>query len=230
MKKKYWTNFWIDYTKKSVNKDAQSQVLRTYSKIQIDQKIWQFTLSEIEKHFKPQKSDTILDLCGGNGLLAKEFSEQCSNLLVVDISEDLINKIDTQTYKNITTLVADIREVHFENNLFSKIIFYAGIQYFTYKETIYLFESMYKWLKRDGVIFIGDIPDADKVFKFYNNKEREKVYFETIKNEKPIIGTWFKKDFLIKLSHLCNYKEANIISQHPKLINSFYRYDMVIKK
>ena len=64
----------------------------------------------------------------------------------------------------------------------------------------------------------------------YEYSEREKVYFETIKNEKPIIWTWFKKDFLIKLIHLYNYKEANIISQHPKLINSFYRYDMVIKK
>ncbi len=230
MKKDYWTNFWINYSKKTKDKDPQTQVLRTFNKKPIDPQTWDFTLSYIKRMLDIQHSDTVLDLCAGNGLIAESISGNCKSVTAVDVSEELLHKIDKEKFKNIKTIVNDVKNVGFENNSFTKIIIYAGIQYLNYKETIILFELVYKWLRKDGIFFLGDIPDSDKIWSFFNNKEREEAYFESNKNEKPIVGTWYCKYFLVKLSEYCGFKESKVINQQRDMIYSHFRFDMCIKK
>lgn len=230
MKKNYWTEFWNDYAKKAKDKDVQSQVLRTLSKKPIELKRWKFTLSVIKDTLDIKPSDVVLDLCCGNGLITKEISKDCKAVTAVDISKELIEQINIRKYKNIITIVKDVRNLDFKKNSFSKIIIYAGLQYLNYKETVTFFESVFKWLKVDGLFFIGDIPDLDRIWFFFNTKEREKAYFESIKKGTPIVGTWFSKNFLLKLANYCGFKKSKIIKQHKNMIYSNFRYDMLIKK
>jgi len=230
MSNDYWINFWKKHAKDSKNEDSQLQVLRTFNKKPIDKKKWELTLINIEQNLNIQSSDIILDLGCGNGLISEYLSKRCKSVTAVDISQELINEIDIKKYKNIKPIVKDIRKIEFKKNSFSKIIIYAGIQYLDYKETINIFESILKWLKSEGIFFIGDIPDSDRLWCFFNTKEREKVFFNSIKNNSPIVGTWFKKTFLLKLANYCGFNDARIISQHKNMIYSHFRYDMRIKK
>ncbi len=230
MNKNYWVNFWNEYSQELKNKDPQTQVLRTFNKKPIDKELWEHTLSHIMKYLDIQSTDNVLDLCSGNGLITKEISLNCKTVTAVDISENLLKQIDTNTYNNINTIISDIRELSFNENLFNKIIIYAGIQYLGLKEVVILFKQMYKWLEKGGICFLGDIPDIEKRWEFFNTKERETIFFESIQNEHPIVGTWFDKNFLLKLSNYCGFTESKVIKQHKGMIYSHFRFDMYIKK
>ena len=58
----YWINFWKDYSKKAINKDVQSQVLRTIKKVPIDENSWNKILQFVFSHMNIDKEDNVLDL------------------------------------------------------------------------------------------------------------------------------------------------------------------------
>ena len=230
MKRDYWTNYWLEHSKNIKGKKPQSQVLRTFNKQDINDDKWNLTLSHVIKYLDLRTSDIVLDLCCGNGLITREISKKCMSVTAVDISDELISEINVESNNNIKIIVQDIRDVEFENNTFSKVIIYAGIQYLNYKETLLLFKAVYNWMKIDGIFFIGDIPDINRIWHFYNTKQRESIYFNSIEEEAPIVGTWYNKDFLQKLANYCSFKEVEIIEQHKDMIYSHFRFDMYMKR
>jgi len=226
----YWVDFWNIYTKNSKAQDEHSQVLRTLNKEPISNDIWEFTLSTIENAIEPKKDDDLLELCCGNGLISRYLSPKVKNITAVDISVELINTIDTNKYLNIKAIDSDIRCLTYDDKSFDKIIIYAGIQYLNYSETIKLFEQIYTWLKPGGILFLGDIPDKDKLWAFYNTLEREAVYFNNTKEEIDVVGTWFEKDFFNKLGDFIGFSTGEVMEQDKKLIYSNFRYDFKLIK
>lgn len=226
----YWIDFWNSYSKNHKNDDEHSQVLRTLNKKPISNGLWEFTLSNIEDIINPNINDKLLELCCGNGLISRYLSPKVESIISIDISKDLINNINIEKYTNIKAISSDIRYLKYKNESFDKIIIYAGIQYLTHVETIKLLEQMYLWLKPGGIVFLGDIPDKSKFWNFYNSKDRESVYFENAKKGIDVIGTWFEKDFFIKLSDFVGFSSAEIIIQDDRLIYSNFRYDLKLTK
>jgi ubiquinone/menaquinone biosynthesis C-methylase UbiE len=223
--KKYWTN--SDITKR-VN--LQAQVGRTINRQPIDDSLWDLTLEYIKNQLELGEDDEILDLCGGNGLISIPFSLICKSVILADISETLLNQIDTYVHKNITAIHSDILTLSFTDESFDKVIFYFAIQHFDEKEVLSILQKVFKWLRKGGSFYIGDIPDMLKIWSFYNTKERKRAYFNSILDDKPIIGTWFTKDFLIKAGDFLNYSDCKTLNQPSYQINSHYRFDMILKK
>lgn len=226
----YWIEFWKKHGELSLGKDEQTQVLRTLNKKPISPNQWNFTLASVEKHFKVEPQDKILDLGCGNGLFTKFFSPRCEHLTAVDISKELLDKLDTEKYPNVEPILSDIRNIDFAENRFSKVIIYAAIQYLTYQETVLLFEKIYKWLMPGGIFFIGDIPDYRKKWEFYNSEDRQKVYFDKIKRGEPLIGTWYDPEFFDKLGLYSGFSKWEFIPQESGLIYSGIRFDFKFVK
>lgn len=227
------SNYWVDYwTSKqmAVNDDPQSQVERTVNKMPIEQQEWLFTLNEIERTLNLSPSDTLLDLCAGNGMIAMPFALKCRALTAVDISEVLLKKIDADTYPNITVIVGDARNVSLPVEAFSKGVVYAALQYFNERESIEIFNTIYKSMKPGGMFLIGDIPDIDRLFAFYNKPEWVTAYFDSVRNGTPAVGTWFKKEILVEMAKYIGFSNVEILSQHPDLINSHCRFDLLLTK
>ena len=226
----YWTDFWGNYGKATAGKDEQTQVLRTLNKQPISKQLWEFTLKGIGEHIAPHSDDMLLELCCGNGLLSRYFAPMVKNVTSVDVSEHLVRIIDRKQYPNITPLVSDIRELDFDDLSFNKVIIYAGIQYLTYAETTVLFEQVYRWLKPRGIFFLGDVPDYFKRWVFFNNPERQAIYFQNLKDGEAIVGTWFEPEFFEKLGTFAGYNNSVLLPQHPDLIYSKFRYDFKLVK
>jgi cyclopropane fatty-acyl-phospholipid synthase-like methyltransferase len=222
----YWTNFWIEHGKISKESHQQQQVLRTFNKKVIDDQRWDKTLMEIFNILKVKRNNDILEVFSGNGLITQALSPICQSITAVDVSEDLLKKL--VKYENVTTMQCDVRSLDFNEIFFDKIIVYAGLQYLNYKEVIHFLQKAKKWTKPGGNIYIGDIPDIDKIWEFYNSTEREAAYFESITSGKPIIGTWFNKLYLQKLAKFCGFKHAEIIEQKKFMIYSHFRFDMLL--
>ena len=228
MKSDYWVEFWRDHGFRTAGENPQSQVLRTLDKKPIDDEKWEFTLAHIEGAVNPGPDDEILDLCCGNGLLARKFSETAKSVTAVDVSDRLVKAIGE--VENITPIVSDVRALQFKANIFHKVVLYAGLQYFSYQDVIDIFERVSFWLRNGGVFYIGDIPDQEQIWTFYDDQDRETAYFDSVKCGKPIIGTWFDKKFLEKLSAHVGFSESEILPQPKQLIYSSYRYDMIARK
>lgn len=230
MEYNYWIDFWRGHGEKTKESNEQVQVLRTINKQPIDPQKWDLTIQHIKEQLEIKKDDDVLELCSGNGLITKALSPLCKSVVAVDVSEDLLAGISAAGYSNVETVCSDIRKLDLQDRTFSKIIIYAGLQYFTYAETVALFENMYKWLRPGGILYIGDIPDTEKLWTFFNTPERETVYFNTVKEEKDIIGTWFERTWLEKLSKFTGYKKSVVVEQRDFMICSFFRYDMKLIK
>ena len=228
-KNDYWTTFWTSDQRIEAD-DLHYQVGRTINGIPIEQQKWQFHLNEIEQTLHLNPHDTLLDLCAGNGLITMPLSLKCRSTTAVDISNTLLEKIDTRLYPSITVITDDVRNVSLPFKAFSKGVMYGALQYFSERETIGIFETIYRSLMQGGTFLIGDIPDIDRLFVFHSKPEWVKAYFDSVKNNTPAVGTWFKKEILMELAKYVGFSKAEIRSQHPDLINSHYRFDLLLTK
>lgn len=228
-KNDYWVTFWT--TNQIIeNENPQCQVGRTINKIPIGPQEWQFHLSEIERVLDLKPGDTLLDLCAGAGLLAMPLSLKCKSVTAIDVSEALLKKIDTSLYPSITVIKEDVRSVRLPSEAFSKGVMYFALQFFSERETIGVFETIYQSLMPGGIFLIGDILDIDRLFVYHNKPEWVTAYFNSIKNNAPEVGTWFKKEILMEMAKYVGFSGATVLSQHPDLINSHYRFDLLLTK
>jgi len=221
----YWPDFWKEYGKGVMEKDEQTQVLRTFNKEPISKELWEFTLKGLETEIEPSSDQSMLELCCGNGMISRYFSSKFRNIIAVDVSEDLVKSIDHKKYPNIQAVASDIRVLAFDDLSFDKVIIYAGIQYLNLAETTELLEQVRGWLRPGGILFLGDIPDYNKRWEFYNNPEREAVYFKNLKEGKDVVGTWFDSDFFERLATYAGYSHSVLLPQHRDLIYASFRYD-----
>jgi cyclopropane fatty-acyl-phospholipid synthase-like methyltransferase len=225
----YWVRYW---TKNPIfdETNPQAQVARTVHRVPIDVGRWQAQLAEIERTLNLRADDTLLDLCAGNGLIAMPFSRKCRTVTAVDISKALLEKIDLGVYPNIEVVVADVRNVELRSNAYSKGAMYGALQYFSEREAIGIFESIYVAMKPGGVFLVGDIPDIDRLFDFYNKPKWVAAYFDSLKSGTPAIGTWFKKEILSEMARYVGFRQASAQMQQSSLINSHYRFDLLLTK
>jgi cyclopropane fatty-acyl-phospholipid synthase-like methyltransferase len=226
----YWKTFWSDHAASTRNDHQQRQVLRTVERKPIESSRFQEILKYVEEKMRVCESDEILDLCCANGLFSTYLAERCKRVVGVDFSKDLTDQIDLKRYKNISIFVKDIREVNFDEQFFDKVLLYAGLQYLSYKETISLFEKVSRWLRNGGIFFVGDVPDLRSIWKFHDSEEREQAYFDSLKNDAPIIGTWFSGDWLKKLGRYAGFGEIDIMLQPDDFPYAHYRFDITLRK
>jgi ubiquinone/menaquinone biosynthesis C-methylase UbiE len=223
----YWIKFWNN--NEIINrKGIHEKVGRTIAGKPISNDEWQIVLKDIEQQLELTSTDELLDIAAGSGAIAIPFSEKIKSVTAIDISNTLLAGM--KDIKNIIPIHADARTFDFKKEQFSKIVLYFALQHFNEKETVELFQNIYKWLKPNGICLIGDIPDEERKFNFFNNHDRQKAYFNSVLNEEPIIGSWFTKDFIQKLGEFTGFKKSEIIYQPASYINAHYRFDIKLTK
>jgi ubiquinone/menaquinone biosynthesis C-methylase UbiE len=226
-KKDYWLKYWNDnhILKKD---DSHERVGRTINGVPITGEKWSKTLDFISQQMQLNHNDELMDIAAGNGSISIPFSKKVKKVLAIDISKKLLSEIPAES--NIQTNLGDIRNTEFPDNSFTKIVFYFAIQHFSEKEVVQLVTKSYNWLAPGGILYIGDIPDAGKLFDFFNTEERRAAYFSSILTETPILGTWFERSFLAELGKFVGFDEQIIIAQPNYQINSHYRFDIKLIK
>ena len=230
MTSNYWVNFWAEHGRNSSHSDPQSQVLRTAEQQPIDDERWQATLQSVHKEMKISSGHHMLDLCCGNGLFVRHFSEHSDRIVALDISPSLLEKLDELKLKGVETIEADMRLVSFPENSFDRILLYAAIQYLSTKEVLALFHSLVRWLKPHGLLYVGDIPDKQLLWNFYNTEARRATYFENLAQGKDIVGTWFEPIWLQHLGRFVGFSDVRIIYQPEYMIYNHYRFEAVLEK
>jgi ubiquinone/menaquinone biosynthesis C-methylase UbiE len=207
-------------------------------------------------HFEPD--DVVLDLCCGNAALAKIISKTCKEIHGVDFSEKLIEAAKTSLAprrgeltgtssppSGLPEVGSEAREgvlhLHlsdainidklFKKDFFDKAYCYFSFQYFDKNKRELLLAKLSRITKRGGCIFLGDIPDKNRMWNFYESPK--KYYREKFsrllqfKEGECDLGWWIDPAEIVGWCDKHKLK-ASIIPQDKNLPHAHYRFDVLI--
>lgn len=225
----FWGRFWSDYITDVADKDEQSQVLRTRNKVPVDQGTWAFTLDVVAAQLELAPDDTVLDLCCGNGLFAAAYCHAVARIEAVDISARLVERLNARGLPNVHAQAMDMRNADFAPQAFSKVLWYAGIQYIDESDIVQMMRRIRRWMKPGGVLLIGDIPDRRKLWEYFNDPQRQAAYFNGLEKGQPMIGTWLDPQWITNLCHAAGFSQARAVDQPSGLIYADFRFDLLAR-
>ena len=223
----FWDDYWMS-GELLEQENELAQVGRTVNRVPVDRAQWQRQVEAIADMLELQPEDEVLDLCAGNGLIARPISKKCRSVTAVDISEALLSRIDAFKYPNIEVVVEDLRSVKLPSGRFSKGLMYGALQYFSDAEVLGLFDKIRDSLREKGLFLVGDILDLDRLLDFYNTPERVRAYLDSLRDRSPGIGFWFKREILVEMGRYAGFSKVQALNQQSAMTNSHYRFDLLL--
>jgi SAM-dependent methyltransferase len=209
------------------------QVQKTVSGQPITPAQFEAQIVDIRKALDISHGDFVLDLCCGNGVITAEISKACSGVVGIDFSEPLINiaekynKPDNVSYFCMSVLDRNIKKL--VNKPLTKTYMYEALQHFDEGDLQRILQLVLQVSSSNPVIFIGGIPDIDKLWEFYNTEERREEYRRRKSQNQEAIGTWWNRNYIADVC-LQNSLECEFLSQNQILHSARYRFDVRLTK
>jgi len=225
-----WRGYWKERPGNCEETDFLRQVDRTIGGKPIDELQMDLTVRAVLSGLELTGDDFLLDVCCGNGLLTKRFSEICRKVVGVDYSEALIRVAQKfHGASNIQYAVSAAGEMTLAKIgglLANKASICAGLQYFTFEDARTFLAALRKLVDRKARIFFSDIPDFARISAFYDTEARRADYERRKRKGTEAIGTWWERDALIEMLEGFGYK-VKCIEQDPRRFTAHYRFDLV---
>lgn len=228
-----WKNFWNNYPSKFEETEFLKQVEKTVSGKPISQDQFAALISDIKKALDVKEDDIVLDMCCGNGVITRVIAGVCNSIVGVDYSEPLIkvarkyNNPGNVIYFQKSILDQGLKNLH--NRLFTKIYLYEALQHFDENDLPKILDAIREISTSNSVIFIGSIPDIDRLWNFYDTDERQKDYFIRKSKNEEAIGTWWQQNHVVDICSKNGYL-CEVLPQNQKLHTAHYRFDVRLIK
>ena len=222
----YWSNFWIQHGNASKDQVADLRVLRTFQGKPLSSELTTSIVAHTLQLLQLQPDAVVVDLACGTGLFTIPIATQCRSVIAVDVSADFIASLSIHNANNVATVVCDLRDFEFPERAFDRILLYAAIQYFEHAEVVELFKRIALSLRPNGMLFVGDVPDATRRWQFFNTPQRRMDYFLNLSKGTPIIGTWFEPDWLAYAGEAAGFARSIRHPQPETFPYAHFRFDM----
>ena len=171
-----------------------------------------------------QTFNSILEVGIGTGALAEKVVENIGPLIGIDISKEMIAKIN---HPNITALIGDAHKLEFDNHTFDLIYMRNVIHYIDNPNLV--FSEIYRCLKPSGYfLFSQVVPPDDSISEEYDWLVGRDIHYPTQEEilrlflQFSIIGQdnyILKKQSIMNwLNNTCNdqSERQNIINRHRR--------------
>ena len=224
-----WKKFWNE---KGEQENPFAQVARIGGTLQQDEEIIDEIVEHIVKVLELKSDDVLLDVCCGNGLLTSKLAKYCKKVVGIDISDVLINHAKNN-FPEIEFICADVLELNAstickQHLSFDKINLYFSFQYFeSFDKGKKVIENLLPFVKKDGKIFLGDIPDSIKFFEYYNTPLRIIQLVKQTLQHKNTMGKFWSENELKLICEQLNIKGKKL-TQPDYLPYANYRMDWLI--
>jgi ubiquinone/menaquinone biosynthesis C-methylase UbiE len=224
-----WHEFW---NKRAKAPDAWTQVGRISKATKNQDEVMQQISRYIAGLLQLQKTDRVLDVCCGNGLLTSYVSGYCSSVTGVDFSEALINQA-RNNYPERTFYHADVlnkQQLQKEAHLYDAIYLYYSFQYLeSFDKGMQAISNMLTMLKPGGKLLIGDVPDRAKFFVYYHSWPRLWQLFKQLLVNRNDMGKFWSEEEMQLICQKLKVK-GSFLTQPPQLPHAHYRFDFLIEK
>ena len=169
----------------------------------------------------PDKTfNSILEVGVGTGAVAEKVAENIGPLIGIDISKEMISKIN---HPNITAIVGDAHNLEFDNNTFDLIYIRNVLHYIDNPDLV--FSEVYRCLQPGGYfLFSQVVPPDDSISKEYDWIVGRDIHYPTRReilqyfSRFSIIG---KNNYILKKQSIINWlnNTCNDESERQKIIN-----------
>ena len=202
----------------------------TVNGVEVDNKQIDLRVNSIKKNLYLEKNDIVLDICCGNGLITELLSTSVKYIYAVDFSEGLIEVAKSNSNNtNIRYETGDITKIKLGSfQKINKISVYSGVQCISFVE-LKSFLKKIQLIRSPLLVYISNIPDRDKIWDYYDTREKMAFFHKMEDEGKTHIGTWYDKAKIINFlkSLGLGYKIINI---NCGLNTHYYRFDLLIEK
>ncbi len=225
----YWKNHYD-----SISKTSDGSLLKQVSKTVNGQDVAisqiNLIVENITNVLQLNTSDTIIDLCCGNGLITRQLAPLVKNINGVDFSSSLIdiaNKFKSfPSITYITSGVLNLTPQYFSGS--TKIVMYEALQHFSFHQMEKLTEKL-SCLETGALIFFGSIPDKSKLKNFYDTDEKYAFFLEHESEGRPHMGRWWTIEEIEHLASAYGFT-TKPLRQDSLLYTSHYRFDVLFEK
>lgn len=225
----YWLNHYNSLVTDFVNEPLK-QVGKTVHGVVISHAQLELIINNIACTLELNGSDTLVDLCCGNGVLTTQLARSASKVIGVDFSSGLL-----ETARSIS-IAANVEYVEMDVTDLSQPIIQRGEKYSMYEALQYLspdgFDRLLSGIGgRRGTIklLVGSVPDRSRLRCFYASDESYGFYQECEASGKPHLGRWWTKDEMVQAGARNGYI-VKIIPQPSELYTSHYRFDALFER
>jgi len=225
----YWKQY---FNTKSIqhNNSLLNQVGKTVNGKVISIKQVDLIVSHISSILDLKSTDSLIDLCCGNGLITKRLSPLVKDISGIDYSEGLINAAQSFSQsENIKYINSDILDLDRQYlSRFNKVLLYEGLQHLSEVQLSKLLDLL-NGISNQSLIFLGSIPDKSKLKVYYDTDEKYDYYLKCEEANHPHMGKWWFVEDIIRTSINRGFK-VTVIPQPATLYSSYYRYDALLEK
>ncbi len=224
-------SFYKEHPKSCQPDDFWGQVKRTVHGKPVSDDQIAMIVAAVKEGLGLQTSDTLLDLCCGNGALTTLLFDYCQGGLGVDFSERLIEiaKSNFERRPNkiyVLNDVVDFIRGTSEPTRFTKILCYGSFAYLEANRAKELLQLCRVRFSAAKALYIGNLPDKDQLDAFFS----ERTYTPGIENEPDsAIGIWRTREEFRTLA-----KEAGWQIEFRTMPEGFYaaqyRFDAVLTR
>ncbi len=220
-----WKDFWDAKAKEA---SPFTQVGRVSGNKEHSPQTLGVIAANIKASLSLQPTDTLLDVCCGNGSITQRLAESCRKVTGIDFSEQLV-AIARQQHggSNITYATGNARTFSLAEQ-FDKACIYFAFQYFeTQQEGEEVIANILRHLKPKATLLLGDVPDAARRHVFYNTPAKKLFYFKHVLTGKNTMGKFWSAAELYAVCRRLGV-QGELLLQPAALPNAAYRFDFRI--
>lgn len=224
--------YWVQKPKMVGETDFLAQVGKTVNRQPISDEQFRTIVSDIIAHLDLTKTDVVLDLCCGNGLITTEIAKSCEKVIGIDFSRPLIEIAKRyhcpENVEYLCMSALDLDEGFItQAPRFNKVLMYEALQHFEREDLTKILTTILSLVSKSHIILLGSIPDSRKKWRFYNTPRRWKLYLRQKIRGRDLIGTWWSKNLIQKVCDELGVR-CEFYEQSKELHTSYYRFDIKI--
>ena len=232
-----WEDFWKNYRTKEVESedDLYFQVGRTIQKKPISKDLLDALIQNIIKTLALTPTDTLVELCCGNGLCTYELHDHAEQIIAVDFAPHLIET--AKQYKQAQNIDYRLASVFDFLDSFCdewkitphKFLMNDAIANFSTADLEKILRQIAKISGGTFVALFTGAPNDELKWNFYDTEERKELYKENVAKGDFMnhgIGRWWNPQ---DIKDACDRLGLGCAIKNQELPFSNYRMDILIK-
>lgn len=225
--------FYKEFPKSCAPDDFWTQVKRTVNGKPVGEDQIKMIVDAVTDGLRIAESDTLLDLCCGNGALSDRIFARCQGGLGVDFSEPLI-AVAEKYFQSPPQRRYRLQDVETflqstdDTARFTKTLCYGSFQYLPQQTAENFLDALCRRFPQVERIFIGNIPDKAKMNVFFDAKSG--LYAPGIESDPGSpIGIWRTEAEFTELAAKHGWN-ASLRHMPEEYYGAPYRYDAVLTR
>jgi cyclopropane fatty-acyl-phospholipid synthase-like methyltransferase len=234
-----WKRFFESYRLLPIESDADLlyQVGKTVGGRPISAEQFESLLQDCRRALDLRESDTLLDLCAGNGVITCELASHVAWAVGIDFSTPYIENAQKHKARaNLRYVVHDVADLENCDVLkthppISRVLCYDALAYLKPAQV----ERMIEYVAARGTpqvrLLLGNVLDKARIWSFFNTWPRKLNYVLRVQflGREFGLGRWWTRSELVAMAGRhgfdCEFREQSSI-----LNTAHYRFDVLLRR